>query len=274
MTWIDLTAKVAVVTGGGAGIGRGIALGLATVGANVIVLDRNDAGATVAAEIRAGGGRAEFFACDVTSDNSVARVAEEVAAKFRPAAILVNNAGTMLPGGLDAISMMDWERILSLNLTGYLRCSRIFGEPMLAQGAGALVHVASISACFPQSYSGAYSVSKAGVVMLSRQLAVEWGPRGVRSNVVSPGMIRTPMTETIYQAQGVHDARRALVPAQRIGRPEDIADAVVFLASDRASYITGEEIIIDGGFTRTIMGVIPRPGFEKAEFKQANSQVA
>lgn len=271
MTWIDLSAKVAVVTGGGAGIGRGISLGLAAVGANVIVLDRDEAGSAVAGEIRRSGGRAEFFSCDVTSDSSVARVAERVAAKVGPAAILVNNAGTMLPGGLDAMSMTDWESILSLNLTGYLRCARAFGEPMLAQGAGAIVHVASISACFPQSHSGAYSVSKAGVVMLSRQLAVEWGPRGVRSNVVSPGMIRTPMTEAIYQAPGVHDARRALVPVQRIGRPEDIADAVVFLASERASYITGEEIVVDGGFTRTIMGVIPRPGFEKTEFKAANS---
>ena len=263
MTWIDLTAKVAVVTGGGAGIGRGIALGLAAVGANVMVLDRNEAGSAVAAEIRANGGRADFFACDVTSDDSVANVAENVTAKVGRAAILVNNAGTMLPGSLDATTLVDWDRILSLNLTGYLRCARVFGAQMLAQRTGAVVHIGSISASFPQSYSGAYSVSKAGIVMLSRQLAVEWGPRGVRSNVVSPGMIRTPMTDSIYQAPGVHKARRKLVPAQRIGRPEDIADAVVFLASERASYITGEEIVVDGGFTRTIMGVIPRPGFEK-----------
>ncbi|MFT4115551.1 SDR family NAD(P)-dependent oxidoreductase [Bradyrhizobium sp.] len=263
MTWIDLSSDVAVVTGGGAGIGRGIALGLAAVGAHVVVLDRDETGSAVAAEIRGSGGRAEFFTCDVTSDDSVARVAGEITAKVGRAAILVNNAGTMLPGGLDAVSLADWERILSLNLTGYLRCARVFGEPMLAQGSGAIVHVASISASFPQSYSGAYSASKAGVVMLSRQLAVEWGPQGVRSNVVSPGMIRTPMTEAIYQSPGVHDARRALVPARRIGTPADIADAVVFLASARASYITGEEIVVDGGFTRTIMGVIPRPGFEK-----------
>jgi NAD(P)-dependent dehydrogenase (short-subunit alcohol dehydrogenase family) len=263
MTWIDLSSRVAVITGGGAGIGRGIALGLAAVGANVVVLDRDETGSAVAAEIRASGGRAEFFACDVTSHDSVARAAEQITAKVGEPAILVNNAGTMLPGGLDTISMTEWDRILALNLTGYLRCARIFGKPMLERGAGAIVHVASISASAPQSYSGAYSVSKAGVIMMSRQLAVEWGPRGVRSNVVSPGMIRTPMTEAIYQAPGVHDARRALVPAQRIGRPADIADAVVFLASERASYITGEEIIVDGGFTRTIMGVIPRPGFEK-----------
>ncbi len=262
MTWIDLSSSVAVVTGGGAGIGRGIAIGLAAVGANVVVLDRNEAGSDVVAEIRGNGGRAEFFVCDVTSDDGVAGVAERITAKVGQVAILVNNAGTMLPGALDAVSLADWDRILSLNLTGYLRCARVFGEPMLERGGGAIVHVASISASFPQSYSGAYSVSKAGVVMLSRQLAVEWGPRGVRSNVVSPGMIRTPMTEAIYQAPGVHDARRSLVPARRIGRPADIADAVVFLASERASYITGEEIVVDGGFTRTIMGVIPRPGFE------------
>lgn len=263
MPWIDLRAKVAVVTGGGAGIGRGIAHGLAAVGAHVVVLDRDEAGCAVAAEICEKGGRTKFFACDVTSDENVARVASQVMTEVGSPAILVNNAGTMLPGGLDATSLTDWERILSLNLTGYLRCARVFGASMLEQRTGAIVHVASIAASFPQSYSGAYSVSKAAVIMLSRQLAVEWGPRGVRSNVVSPGMIRTPLTEAIYQAPGVHEARRALVPAQRIGRPEDIADTVVFLASERASYINGEEIIVDGGFARTIMGVIPRPGFEK-----------
>ncbi|OAE98951.1 2-deoxy-D-gluconate 3-dehydrogenase [Bradyrhizobium centrolobii] len=262
MTWIDLTAKVAVVTGGGAGIGRGIALSLAAVGANVVVLDRDEAGASVAAEIRAVGGRAEFFVCDVDSDDGVARAAGQVRIEVGPADILVNNAGTMLSGGLDTVSMTDWDRVLSLNLTGYLRCARAFGEPMLARQAGAIVHVASIAASFPQGHSGAYSVSKAGVVMLSRQLATEWGPRGVRSNVVSPGMIRTPMTEAIYQTPGVEAARQRLVPARRIGRPDDIADAVVFLASERASYVTGEEIIVDGGFTRTIMGIVPRPGFE------------
>ncbi|KYK47748.1 SDR family oxidoreductase [Bradyrhizobium sp. I71] len=262
MTWIDLTAKIAIVTGGGAGIGRGIAHGLAAVGANVVVLDRDEAGASVAAEIRQGGGQAEFFVCDVTGDDDVARIAEHVGTKVGSPDILVNNAGTMLPGGLDAVSMADWDKILALNLTGYLRCARAFGAPMLARMAGAIVHVASIAASFPQGHSGAYSVSKAGVVMLSRQLATEWGPCCVRSNVVSPGMIRTPMTEAIYRAQGVEAARQKLVPLRRIGRSGDIADAVVFLASERASYISGEEIVVDGGFTRTMMGIVPRPGFE------------
>ena len=264
MNWIDLSGRVAVVTGGGAGIGRGIALGLAAVGASVVVLDRDAAGEGVADEIRARNGRALFVACDVTGDASVEAAAVRVAAEVGPAEILVNNAGTMRSGSLDTMPMADWDAILALNLTGYFRCARVFGAPMLARRRGAIVHVASISASFPQSFSGAYSVTKAAVAMLSRQLATEWGPRGVRSNVVSPGMIRTPMTETIYAAPGVHEARRSLVPRRRIGAPEDIADAVVFLASDRADYITGEEIIVDGGLTRTLMSVIPRPGFEES----------
>jgi NAD(P)-dependent dehydrogenase (short-subunit alcohol dehydrogenase family) len=260
MSWIDLTGKVAVVTGAGAGIGQGIAAGLAQVGATVVLLDRNEA-----ASHGLDGGRGLFIPCDVTSDDSVKEAAARSLQAFGPASILVNNAGTMRAGSLDTMSLDDWQAILSLNLTAYLRCARAFGAQMLEQGSGSMVHIASISAYSPQSHCGAYSASKAGVVMLSRQLAAEWGPRGVRSNVVSPGLIRTTMTQGIYDAPGVLEARRALVPRRRIGEPEDIANAVVFLASDRADYVSGEDIVVDGGFTRTIMGVIPRPGFEGNE---------
>jgi NAD(P)-dependent dehydrogenase (short-subunit alcohol dehydrogenase family) len=138
----------------------------------------------------------------------------------------------MRAGQLVDMPIADWQQILSLNLTGYLRCAQAFGAQMLQRGQGSLIHVASISARAPQSFSGAYSASKAAVVMLSQQLAVEWGPKGVRSNVVSPGLIRTPMTQSIYDAPGVLAARRALVPRRRIGEPEDVANAVVFLASE------------------------------------------
>lgn len=267
MDWIDLAGKVAVVTGAGAGIGRGIATGLAQVGATVVLLDRDETASGALQEITAQGGQGIFIQCDVTSDDSVRNAAARSLQEFGPASILVNNAGTMRAGSLDTTSLDDWQAILSLNLTGYLRCAQAFGAQILEQGSGALVHVASISAYSPQSHCGAYSASKAGVVMLSRQLAAEWGPRGVRSNVVSPGLIRTSMTQGIYDAPGVLEARRALVPRRRIGEPEDIANAVVFLASDRADYISGEDIVVDGGFTRTIMGVIPRPGFEGNEAK-------
>lgn len=198
----------------------------------------------------------------MTSDECVTQTAQHISEQLGNPTILVNNAGTMRPGALDDMSFELWNSILALNLTSCLRCSRVFGRSMRERRSGALVHIGSISATSPQSYSGAYSASKAGLLVLSRQLAVEWGPHGVRSNVVSPGMIRTPMSEGIYQTPGVHETRSALVPLHRIGEPEDIANAVVFLASKRADYINGEEIVVDGGFTRTIMSVIPRPGFD------------
>jgi len=266
VSWIDLSGSVAVVTGAGAGIGRGIALGLAEVGADVVLLDRDgDACRDALAEVRRRSPKSIAITCDVKAPESVAEAAARSMRDVGPARILVNNAGRHAPGRLQDLPLEAWQATLALNLDGYLLCAQAFGAQMIEAGTGSLVHVASISAGFPQGFSGAYSVSKAGIVMLSRQLAIEWGALGVRSNVVSPGMIETPMTGPIYATPGVREARQALVPRGRIGRPGDIADAVVFLASPRADYISGEEIVVDGGFTRMMMNVIPRPGFEQEE---------
>jgi NAD(P)-dependent dehydrogenase (short-subunit alcohol dehydrogenase family) len=150
-----------------------------------------------------------------------------------------------------------------VNLTGYLLCAQAFGKAMIERGRGAIVHTASIAGSEPQAFSGAYSVSKAGVLMLSRQLAVEWGPHGVRSNVLSPALVRTPMSESFYQAPTVLERRAAAIPLGRIGTPEDMAQVVLFLASDRAGYVNGQEIIVGGGFEQMLMSLIPRPGFER-----------
>jgi NAD(P)-dependent dehydrogenase (short-subunit alcohol dehydrogenase family) len=127
---------------------------------------------------------------------------------------------------------------------------------------GAMVHIASIAGIQPQPWSGAYSPSKAGVVMLSRQIALEWGPDGVRSNAVCPGTIRTPLSEAFYQVPGVMQAREKVIPVGRIGYPKDIADATVYLVSERAAFVTGEDVLVDGGLDKTIMGLLPRPGHE------------
>ena len=199
--------------------------------------------------------------CDTSDVASVAAAAEAVRRSFGACDVLVNNAGLLRAGALESLSLDDWNQVLSVNLTGYLLCAQAFGKQMLAARHGSMVHVASVAAHHPQPRSGAYSASKAGVAVLSRQLALEWGPSGIRSNVVSPGLIRTPLSEAFYQAPGVGERRAQMVPSRRIGTPQDIADVVLYLASDRAGYVNGADVAVDGGFAVVLMETIPRPGF-------------
>lgn len=155
--------------------------------------------------------------------------------------------------------MADWSRQININLNGYLRCARAFGQSMRAHGAGSIVHVASIAGSNPQPFSGAYSSTKAAILMLSRQLAFEWGPHGIRNNVISPGLTRTPLTEPYYADSQMREQRENAVPLRRIGVPEDIANVAIFLVSDRSSYMNGAEMVVDGGFTQSLMSHIPRP---------------
>ncbi len=259
--WLGLSGRVAVVTGGGGGIGRATAVNFAKAGARVAILDRDEKGLEATrSELRALGSEPAVAACDTSNMESVAAAADAVEKSHGPCSILANTAAILRAGGLDTLSLAEWNATLAVNLTGYFLCAQIFGRQMRKLGRGSLVHVASIAASNAQGSSGAYSVSKAGAVMLSRQLASEWGPHGIRSNVVSPGMVVTPMSQAFYDTPGVTERRTAVVPVRRIGAPQDMADAILFLASDRASYVNGDEIVVDGGFTRTIMNLVPRPG--------------
>lgn len=261
--WLGLKDRVCVVTGAGGGIGRAVALAMAEAGAAVVLLDKDEPSCqATAAKVRQTGVRTLAVTCDIANPESVA-AAERAARAIGPCDILVNNAGILRPGPLATVSLDDWNVLLSVNLTGYLLCAQAFGKAMIERGRGAIVHTASIAASNAQAFSGAYSVSKAGVLMLSRLLAVEWGPRGVRSNVLSPGLVRTPMSESFYQAPGVTERRAAAIPVGRIGTPEDMAQVVLFLASDRAGFVNGQEIIVDGGFEHMLMSLVPRPGFER-----------
>ena len=166
------------------------------------------------------------------------------------------------PGGLENLTLAEWNAVLSINLTGYFLCAQSF-RPADARARARQPRSRGVDRRQPcAGQSGAYSVSKAGVIMLSRQLASEWGPQGIRSNVVSPGMVITPMSQAFYDTPGVTERRSAVVPLRRVGMPQDIADAILYLASDRSSYVNGDEIIVDGGYANMLMNLVPRPGFE------------
>jgi len=260
--WLNLSQRVAVVTGGGSGIGAAIAKAFAKAGAKVAVIDRDDqAAGNVAARLAAAGATAIAFTCDVTRQDAVAAVASEVTARLGASDILVNNAGILRPGPMETVTIEGWNVVLAVNLTGYLIAAQAFGSDMIKAGRGSIIHIASIAATNTQPRSGAYSASKAGVLQLSKQLALEWGPRGVRSNAILPGLIRTPLSAAFYEKKEFEEKRKALIPTRRIGEPDDIAQAALFLASDRASYVNGAEILVDGGLNTMLMEMVPRPGY-------------
>jgi len=261
--WLGLSGRVCVVTGGGGGIGRAVASSLARAGARVAAIDLDERGLEVTrTELLKISSDHLVTRCDTSNALSVTAASGTIEKSLGSCGVLVNTAAVLRPGGLENLSLAEWNAVLSVNLTGYFLCAQIFGRHMRKLGRGSLVHVASIAGSHAQAQSGAYSVSKAGVIMLSRQLASEWGPQGIRSNVVSPGMVMTPMSQSFYDTPGVTERRTAVVPARRIGMPQDIADAILFLASDRSSYVNGDEITVDGGYANMLMNLVPRPGFD------------
>ena len=264
--WLGLDSAVCVVTGAAGGIGAALAGALVGQHAHVVLLDRDlDKCRELAATLGEHSvGEVSALGCDIADPASVERATAQVQALHGRCDVLVNNASVLRPGALDGLGLEQWNQVLAVNLTGYLLCAQAFGRSMLARGQGRIVHVASIAAHYPQPNSGAYSAAKAGVSMLSRQIAVEWGPRGVRSNAVCPGLIRTPLSAAFYADPQIERQRSAMTANQRIGEPQDIAEAVLFLASQRADYINGAELTVDGGLESMPMALIPRPGFEGA----------
>jgi NAD(P)-dependent dehydrogenase (short-subunit alcohol dehydrogenase family) len=262
--WLGLQDRVCVVSGAGSGIGAAIAKGLGQVGAKVALLDRNVAAASeVAKEIQAVGAQALAVECDISSEAAVKQAADIVRKELGLCYGLINNAGLLRPGALEEVSVEDWNAVLSVNLTGYLVCSREFSKDMFANQQGSIVHIASISALHPQTRSGAYSPSKAGVLLMSRQMAAEWGPRGVRSNAICPGMIRTALSAKFYEEPGFEEKRSMVTANRRIGEPLDIANPAIFLTSDRSAYMNGAELLVDGGLGCMLMDMVPRPGYNK-----------
>lgn len=240
----SLKGRVAVVTGASRGIGLAICEQLRDMGAQVVQLD-----ILYPQEPAEANGMLAMH-CDVADPDSIKAMADKVRARFGRCDVLVNNAGiTASPVALEDFPIDEWDRVFRVNLRGALMCAQALVPMMFEAQAGSIVNVASISARSP-TRAGAYGAAKAAMRALTHQMAVEWGPRGIRANSVSPGMIRTPLSEVHYAKEGVLESRTARIPARRIGQPQDIAGIVSFLASDAATYINGEDIVVDGGFLK------------------------
>ena len=242
-----LKDKVAIVTGAGRGIGLGITLALAREGARVAACDiRADLLHEALAEIEALGGEARAFQMDVTQQAQIQHVVDQTLDRWGTIDILVNNAGIYEVLPFEEIGEAQWDRLLAVNLKGAFFCCQAVVPAMKRQGSGRIISIASSAGKTGGTLAGAhYSVSKAGVICLAKQLARELGPHGITVNAVAPGRIDTPMIHTVSDEENAAFARRT--PLGRLGTPQDVAGAVVFLASDEASFITGEILDVNGG---------------------------
>lgn len=252
--------RAIVVTGAGNGLGAAIAHAVADAGWQVGVLDRDpEAAARTAAEI---GERAVALTADTTIEAEVEGALERFAdATGRSAPDgLVANAGIVRFGPLATLAVDEWRAVVDVNLTGTFITARAVARRMIAAGtSGSLVTVTSMNGVAAGPNAGAYGATKAGVALLTRQMALEWGPDQIRCNAVAPGLIDAGMSEPIYADADIRQRRAARVPLGRLGTAGDVAGAVLFLLSDEAAYINGTELLVDGGVTSSVISTLPRP---------------
>jgi NAD(P)-dependent dehydrogenase (short-subunit alcohol dehydrogenase family) len=246
---LSLDGRVAVVIGGTSGIGKTLSLGFAQAGATVVASSRREAEvAATAAELEKLGRKTLRATCDVLDRASLVRVRDEVLRAFGKIDVLVNCAGRTKKAAFAEVSEEDWSAVLETNLTGTFRCCQVFGAPMLEAGYGRVINIASLSSFRALYQTAAYSASKAAVVSLTQTLAVEWGPKGVNTNAIAPGVFRTALNSALLD--GTERGKEFLLrtPMRRFGKLEELVGAAIFLASEAASFVNGEVLAVDGGF--------------------------
>jgi NAD(P)-dependent dehydrogenase (short-subunit alcohol dehydrogenase family) len=246
----DLTDRTAVVTGATRGLGRAVARALAEAGANVVIGGRDaQAGAEVEAELAGLGRRSVTVLADITRRDGVERIRDDALAEFGAIDILVNNAGSCIHRPALEVTDEQWREVMDINLDAVWMCSQVFGKHMVDRGSGSIINIGSMSGQIvnrPQWQPG-YNASKAAVHHLTRSLAAEWAPAGVRVNALAPGYIKTdmsPVDDPQFHRHWIEDT-----PQQRYATPDELGPAIVYLASDASSFVTGSVLIIDGGYT-------------------------
>ena len=249
MTSAALQGKVAIVTGAGRGLGLAMATRFVAEGAQVVLADVMDAGP----QARALGANAHFVRCDVSCDADVQHLVRQTVARCGRVDILVNNAGVEFAKPIDTTTEAEWDQLMGVNLKGVFLCARAVIPLMRAQGGGVIVNVASELGLVGAAGVAAYCASKGGVVMLSKAMAIDHGPDGIRVNSLCPGPVDTALLQGVFDSSADPAALRASFEKntvlRRLGTPQDIANAAVFLASDQSAFMAGAELVVDGGWT-------------------------
>ncbi len=245
-----LDGKVVVVTGAGRGLGRAAVRALAAAGANVALLARSaEELAETAREVEAMGRKALALPTDVTNETAVEEAAEAVIEDFGRVDVLVNNAGIAVAKPVLELSVAELRGVLDVNVLGPFLCARAFGGHMVAERAGRIINIASISGLIGESDLTAYAASKGALIAFTKGLAIEWARHGVTVNAIAPGYFRTPLNQSAIDDPVIGTKLLRNIPLKRVGQPEEIGPLVVYLASDAASFMTGSVVVIDGGQT-------------------------
>ncbi len=243
-----LSGKTVIVTGGGRGLGQAIAAGFAAEGCNVAIVGRNSATLEKAASTMPGNVRG--FTADVASEIEIEAMCAAVTDAFGTIDVLVNNAGiNPFYKRPEETTLAEWQQIIDVNLTGVFLTCKHAGRVMLAKGSGAIINVSSVAGHVGLARTTAYCAAKAGVELITRQLAMDWAPRGLRVNSVGPGYFSTDLTAGLRANERLSDHITARTPLGRFGAPDELVGACLFLASDAASYVTGHSLMVDGGWT-------------------------